>query len=143
MSSPSITATITTIAYVDLTKDELNALSKLIDKIANGGVSLMWKRKELEEMGKPLANVHPLKFIHAIVIDKTMKGHLKSIWEDSFKQPEFLGGLQPRLENEAKAGKLIEYADEFAKSIQKDGELIKKHFCLMDWDKFFTYLIES
>lgn len=132
------------IPYVDLTEDQTKILHKLITQIGDTGwFMLTWKQTDLEKLGAQLNNVHPLKFLAAIFTHDVLKMHMISIFDDSYKREAFLKGLSGNLETEAKGGKLLEYADDFAKTIKKDPETIKKHLCSLKWEEFVRYLIES
>lgn len=130
-------------SYIDLTTGEAEALHSLITQLGEKNwFRLKWDEKAIKQLGSKLDKVHPLKFLEAIFTNENLSLQMIDIFGDMFKKDEFMKGISENLEREAKAGKLIHYAEEFAKAVNKDAEQIKQHFCSLSWEKLVGYLLE-
>lgn len=109
----------------------------------NGKLSLLFKSREIKQVGAEINHVHPLKFIATVVTYPNLKEFMREIYEDHFKWNGVMDGLGPSLTNHANQGKLDLYLKDFAKEVNVSPESIRGYFQSKDWEGLVYFLINT
>ena len=117
---------------------------EIITTMADDGViSLGIKKNYLEQLGAEINHVHPLKFLATIFSNPRLKKSMRDVYDSYFKWTGFLGGLTPRLADEAKKGKLNQYAEDFANEVNVPSDKVLQFFEARDWENLVRFLIRQ
>lgn len=139
--------------YTELSGSAPQDQSKIIELFktmgAEGKLALLKKYKYLEQIGKDISHVHPLKLLGVIFSNPSMKPYMKEIYKDSFKWKTFIdgfgimNGLATNMNRELKQNNLLQHINGFANHVNIPAENLKPFFDRGDWEGLVKYLIYS
>ncbi|HEY2809992.1 MAG TPA: hypothetical protein VGJ00_01175 [Rhabdochlamydiaceae bacterium] len=93
-----------------LNEKEKKLITQLVTTIAEKSIwGLLFKKKELERIGKKINHVHPMRFMGYILSEPKLKKHLKEIKTSSFKWDHFIDGFADRMKEENAKNNLSPY----------------------------------
>ena len=132
--------------YAELPGSSYEDQKKIIELISTMGshnkVILLLKHKSrLEQLGKEIEHVHPLKLLGVIFSTPNMKQYMDDVYNDYFKWKNFIEGLEPNLDRELRKHNLLAYIEDFASNVNVPSENIKPFFENRDWRGLVKYLI--
>lgn len=104
---------------------------------------LLHYKKHLEQIGKEIAHVHPLKLIGIIFSTPNMKENMDNVYNDYFKWGEFYKGFEPNMNHELMKGNLLQHINDFAQHVGVDPASITPYFNKKDWKGLIKYLINN
>lgn len=104
-----------------LSEHEKKLINELIRNMSERSIwGLLFKKREMERLGKRVNHVHPLRFISFILADPKLKHYLKDVSSSSFKWDHFIDGLSKRLKEEASRDNLTRYIPGMAHQLKFD-----------------------
>ncbi|HEX2582518.1 MAG TPA: hypothetical protein VHL30_00180, partial [Chlamydiales bacterium] len=133
-------------AYGELvcTEQDQSHITEIIKIMSeNGKLGLLFRQNHLKQLGAQINHVHPLKFLETIFSNPESKASMRDIFEDYFKKTGFLDGLGPSLSREMEKGKLMQYVEDFSKTVGVSAEGIRPYFQTGDWEALVRYLINE
>lgn len=123
--------------HLPISDGERGIISRIIHTLASHNVvKLLWKKKDLEKMGKTINHVHPLRFLWSILADPKLRGDLHVIRGDFFKWNGFLDGFRRRMTEEYFNNNIAEYVPGFCKEFGLSEEIMNHHIAKRDWEGF-------
>ncbi len=125
-----------------ISESEKQGITKLVKSMGTLSLyKLLWKKSELEKIGKRIDNVHPLRFLGHIFSNPRLKGYMPEITKSSFKWKNFMKGLANRLTREHSSGNVEPFILGFSEYIGADQSRIKAYAANYDWEGLVHYLI--
>lgn len=104
-----------------LSEHEKRLINELIRNMSERSIwGLLFKKREMERLGKRVNHVHPMRFISFILADPRLKHYLKDVSTSSFKWDHFIDGLSKRLKEEAARDNLTRYIPGMAHQLKFD-----------------------
>jgi hypothetical protein len=104
-----------------LSEHEKKLINELIRNMSERSIwGLLFKKREMERLGKRVNHVHPMRFISFILADPRLKHYLKDVSTSSFKWDHFIDGLSKRLKEEASHDNLTPYIAGMAHQLKFD-----------------------
>jgi len=104
-----------------LSEHEKKLINELIRNMSEKSIwGLLFKKREMERLGKRVNHVHPMRFISFILADPRLKHYLKDVSTSSFKWDHFIDGLSKRLKEEAAHDNLTPYIAGMAHQLKFD-----------------------
>jgi hypothetical protein len=97
---------------------------------------------ELIQIGREIANVHPMKFLSTILRDPKLAEHLKSI-HSSIKWNIVMLGLYKSFQFQHDHGRLLPYLDAFAAEVHASAEALRPMIEAQEWEKMALFLLEN
>ena len=108
-----------------LEEKEQKLIHELIRTIAEKNIwGLLFKKKELEKIGKKVNVVHPMRFMGYILSEPRLKKWLREIRNSSFKWDHFIEGFADRMKDENAKSNLIPYIAGMAHLLHVDQSQI-------------------
>lgn len=102
---------------------------------------LLFKKKELEKIGRKINHVHPMRFIGYILDDPKLKKWLREIKTSSFKWDHFIDGFSNRMKEESAKNNLMLYIPGMAHLLNVDPERIIYYIQSKDYSGLVKALI--
>lgn len=100
---------------------EKKLIHELIKTIAEKNIwGLLFKKKEMEKLGKRVNQVHPMRFMAHILSDPKLKKWLRDIRHSSFKWDHFIDGFSDRMKEEGAKNNLLPYVPGMAHLLHAD-----------------------
>lgn len=132
--------------YSELPGSSIEDQRKIIELFTTlgsyGKVTLLFQYKDhLEQLGREIQHVHPLKLIGVIFSHANMKEYMDDIYNDYFKWKNFIDGFEPNMNHELMKNNLLQYIDDFAKDVNLNPDSIRPYFSKKDWKGLIKYLI--
>lgn len=125
-----------------LTEAEKETISFIITNMADKNIfELAFDKKKMEEKGKQINHVHPLRFIGYILSNHELKRALKKASKNSFKWDAFVDGFVKRMKEEHAKNNLQPYLEGFAQQVDTMEEKVVYYFQRKDWEGLLTYLM--
>ena len=125
-----------------LGEKEKKMITELVSTIAEKNIfELLFKKRDLEKLGKKINHVHPMRFISYILSEPKLKKHLKEIRSSSFKWDHFIGGFANRMKEENSKNNLIPYVPGMADLLQIQQNLILNYLYAKDYKGMVKSLI--
>lgn len=121
-----------------------NRITTLVKYIASSGLAALgWNKGWLEERGREIEHLHPLKFLEFLISNPEMKECLKQLRSDSFKWPPFEDEFANRMNLQAQNDNLNGFLKDFAEKV--NAPLVNvKNFCdSAQWHDLLMYLIDK
>jgi hypothetical protein len=104
-----------------LDEKEQKLIYELIKTIAEKNVwGLLFKKKEVEKLGKRVNHVHPMRFMGHILADPKLRKWLKDIRHSVFKWDHFIDGFADRMKEEHANNNLVHYVPGMAHLLHAD-----------------------
>ena len=134
--------------YYELPGSSIEDQNKIIELFStmgsHGKIDLLFHyKKHLEQIGKEIEHVHPLKLLGIIFSTPNMKGYMDNIINDYFKWNSFIDGFEPNMNHEFMKNNLMIHIDDFAKHVNVPKENIIPYFNNKDWKGLIKYLINN
>lgn len=134
------------LTYAELPGSSIEDQRKIIELFStmgsHGKIDLLLHYKgHLEQLGKEIEHVHPLKLLGVIFSTPNMKGYMDNVYNDYFKWKNFIEGLEPNMNRELMKNNLLQHIDDFAKDVNVSAESIRPFFNNKDWTGLIKYLI--
>jgi hypothetical protein len=108
-----------------LEEKEQKLIQELVKTIAEKNVwGLLFKKRELEKIGKKVNIVHPMRFMGYILSHERLKKCLREIRHSSFKWDHFIDGFADRMKEEGAKNNLIQYVPGMAHLLHVDHNQI-------------------
>lgn len=125
-----------------ITRSEGETISYIITNMAEKNIfELAFDKKKMEEKGKRINNVHPLRFIGHIFSHHDLKKNMKRIKKSSFKWDAFIDGFARRMKEENSKNNLLMYVSGFAKSIGANPDKVTYYIQKKDWEGLVRHLM--
>ncbi len=111
-----------------LDEKEQKLIHELIKTIAEKNVwGLLFKKKEVEKLGKRVNHVHPMRFMGHILADHKLRKWLKDIRHSVFKWDHFIDGFADRMKEEHAKNNLVHYVPGMAHLLHADPNHIMSY----------------
>ncbi len=124
-----------------ITPDEMRKIFQIVHRLGTTSpIFLLPHRATLEQLGREIEHVHPLKFLEYILLHSTLRTDLDAIRSNSWIWPQFLQGLSRKLERER--GPLASMLPGFARSLQIDPALIEPLLNSGQWERMVFLLLD-
>lgn len=110
-------------AYYELSlpDHERKLIHELVRNMAEKSIwGLLFKKREMERLGKRVNHVHPMRFIGYILADPRLKRYLKEVSTSSFKWDHFIDGFSKRMKEEAAHDNVMRYIPGMAHALKFD-----------------------
>lgn len=131
-------------AFYQLPMSERDAgyVSKIIRNMADLNLAqLLWRKSEMEGMGRKINHVHPLRFLGHVYSHPEHVKHLDAIHKSSFKWRHFVDGLVGRMKEEMKRDNLLTHVEAFSELIGVDPALVMQYLLAHKWEGLVVQLI--
>jgi hypothetical protein len=102
---------------------------------------LLFKKKEVEKLGKRVNHVHPMRFISFILADEKMKKWLRAVRHSSFKWDHFIDGFSDRMKEEHAKNNVTHYISGMAHQLNADPNLITSYIEDRDYEGLVKALL--
>jgi len=107
-------------------------------------VQINKNKSALNQAGKRIDHVHPLRFLMTVFTDEHMKASIHAMQNRGWVWGEFSGGIKDSLENEANSGNMRdEFIQDFAAQVNIDQALIAPLIQAHDWNQLIKILIDK
>lgn len=110
-------------AYYELSlpDHERKLINELVRNMAEKSIwGLLFKKREMERLGKRVNHIHPMRFIGYILADPRLKRYLKEVSTSSFKWDHFIDGFSKRMKEEAAHDNVMRYIPGMAHALKFD-----------------------
>jgi hypothetical protein len=110
-------------AYYELSlpDHERKLIHELVRNMAEKSIwGLLFKKREMERLGKRVNHVHPMRFIGYILAEPRLKRYLKEVSTSSFKWDHFIDGFSKRMKEETARDNVMRYIPGMAHSLKFD-----------------------
>lgn len=108
-----------------LDEKEQKLIYELVKSIAEKNVwGLLFKKKEMEKLGKRVNHVHPMRFMGYILSEPKLKKWLREIKSSSFKWDHFIDGFGNRMKEETAKNNIMTYIPGMAHLLHVDQSQI-------------------
>ena len=104
-------------------------------------LGLLGERTRLNELGKRIEHVHPLKFLEIIFTDEHLTSCLREVESSFFKRISFMGGLEKSFKAKEKLGEVEPYLQDFSKAIKVTTESLQPFFKDQNWRGLVSKLL--
>ena len=120
---------------LELSETEGDTIGKIVTTLAADNIALLlWKKKDLESLGRTIDHVHPLRFIHHIIATPELHSNLRDIKHNFFKWNGFLDGFRRRMTEEYYKDNIVEYLPGFCEELDISFELVLHFVKKKDWE---------
>jgi len=131
-------------AALPITDEERGHLRSIIDTMANTStIMLPFYKDQLEDLGRRINHVHPLRFIGTIFADPYLKQCMATVRDSYFKWRGFLDGFSRRIEEEHSRDNVLPYILGFCKLVKADPDQVRILIQKRNWEGFVLFLIEG
>lgn len=132
--------------YANLPGSNPQDIAKIIELFTtmgnHGKIDLLMNYKShLEQLGKEIEHVHPLKLLGIIFSTPNMKTYMDNVYNDYFKCKYFIDGLGSSMNHEITKNNLFQYVNDFALDVKADPNLVNSFLKKKDWKGLVNYLI--
>jgi hypothetical protein len=125
-----------------LTEREQRQIAELMKTIGEKNIwGLLFRKREVEKMGKKVNHVHPMRFISHILGDPKLRKHLKEVKNSSFKWDHFIDGFAKRMKEETHKQNVTPYIPGMAHYLQVDPEEIAAFIQKKDYEGLVKALL--
>lgn len=125
-----------------LTEVEQRTIAFIIQNMADKNIfELALEKRKMEEKGKQINHIHPLRFIGCIFSDYELTKAIKKVRKSSFKWDAFLDGFVKRMKEEHSKNNLLPYVSGFAKAVNVLEEKVLYYVQKKDWEGLIDYLM--
>jgi len=102
---------------------------------------LLWKKKDLEQMGRHIDNVHPLRFLGYIFKRSHLAGDVRAFRHSFFTWNQFIGGCKRKLILNHRKNNLKKYVPGFCHDLGIEQKVIMHKINERDWDGLVDFLL--
>lgn len=125
-----------------LTDVEQKTIAFIIQNMADKNIfELALEKRKMEEKGKQINHVHPLRFIGCIFSDYELTKALKKVRKSTFKWDAFVDGFVKRMKEEHSKNNLLPYITGFAKEVNVLEEKVLYYIQEKNWKGLIDYLM--
>lgn len=125
-----------------INEKERKLIFELMKTIGEKNVwGLLFKKKEVEKLGKRVNHVHPMRFIGHILSDPKMKKWLKNVRNSSFKWDHFIDGFSDRMKEEHAKNNLLHHIPGFAHLLNVDPNEVTSYIENRDYEGLVKSLL--
>jgi hypothetical protein len=125
-----------------LNEKEKKLIFELMKTIGEKNVwGLLFKKKEVEKLGKRVNHVHPMRFIGYILADPKMKKWLKNVRNSSFKWDHFIDGFSDRMKEEHAKNNIMHHVAGFSHLLSVDPNEITSYIENRDYEGLVKSLL--
>ncbi len=125
-----------------LSEREQRQIAELMKTIGEKNIwGLLFRKREVEKMGKKVNHVHPMRFISHILGDPKLRKHLKEVKNSSFKWDHFIDGFAKRMKEETHKQNITAYIPGMAHYLQVDPEEIAAFIQKKDYEGLVKALL--
>ncbi len=125
-----------------ISNNEREIISYIITNMAEKNIfELAFDKKKMEDKGKRIHHVHPLRFMGHICSNHDLKRSLKRIKKSSFKWDAFIDGFAKRMKEESSRNNLMMYVCGFAKEVNANPDKVTYYIQKKDWEGLVRYLM--
>jgi hypothetical protein len=125
-----------------LDEKEQRLIHELLKNIAEKNVwALLFKKKEMEKLGKKINHVHPMRFMGYILSEPKLKKWLREIRSSSFKWDYFIGSFGNRMKEENAKNNIAPYIPGMAHLLHVDQSQILGYFHNKDYEGWVKSLL--
>lgn len=123
--------------------EDLYHIDFIVTTMANQSeASLLFKRSQIESVGKKIEHIHPLKLLQIIFTDEKLKVGMRNIKKKTLVWPSFRSGLSGSLEEERCIGNMDEeYLYLFCEAVDLDLCSVLPLYQKGAWKEFLDTLI--
>jgi hypothetical protein len=140
--APAQEAEIDYFQLLQLTNSERDKISYIITNMGKKNIfELAFIKGKMEEKGKQIHHVHPLRFIGHIFSDPELKSCMRKIRKSSFKWDAFMDGFGKKMKDEGAKNNLLMYVPGFAKQVNANPEKITYYIQHKDWEGLIRHLL--
>lgn len=129
--------------YYDLplSQNQESDIYKLVTTLANTSIfGLMFKQGELEDIGKRIYGVHPLRYIGYIYSIPKLKQCMPELLSKSMVATRFIKELSAGFNQKLDQGELKQYMPGFAESLHLELEPLMNFVNNRNWEGLLKYL---
>jgi hypothetical protein len=130
---------------IPVSNDKKKVINFILKTMAKKSLASLWGYKsQLEDAGKYIEDVHPLRFLQTVFTDEEMKAYFHQIKKRaSWIWGEFTKGLKTSLQEELNIDNLRdEYIYDFALNVNIDSTLIYDLIQHSQWDELIKTLLQ-
>jgi hypothetical protein len=130
-------------AYSELvvTAEQERDIHKLITTLAHTSTfGLVFKKGELEDLGKKTYGIHPLRYLGCIYSDPQLKDCMPKLLDKSMVASRFVKEISEGLNEKLDEGQLVRYIPGFAASLKLDPAPFMTFVDKRNWKGMIDYL---
>lgn len=125
-----------------LSSSEKDKISYIITNMAKKNIfELAFIKGRMEDTGKQVHHVHPLRFIGYIFSEPKLKTYMRKIRKSSFKWDAFMDGFGKKMKEEGGKNNLLIYVPGFAKQVHANPEKVTFFIQQKDWEGLIRHLL--
>jgi hypothetical protein len=125
-----------------LTKSQGKKITTIIHSMGKDSVfKLLWKKSDLDRMGKDIEHVHPLCFLWYIFKRPQLAKDVRSFRHSYFKWSNFIDGCKGNFDLMARTDELNQYVPGFCRELDLDYDEVMRKVNAKDWDGLVDMLI--
>ncbi len=125
-----------------LTVSEMDKIHYIITNMGRKNIfELAFIKGKMEEKGKQIDHVHPLRFVGYIFSDPELKSCMRKIRKSSFKWDAFIDGFGKKMKEEGGKNNLLIHVPGFAKQVNAHPDKVTYFIQKKDWEGLIRYLL--
>ncbi|HEY4832090.1 MAG TPA: hypothetical protein VIH61_05960 [Waddliaceae bacterium] len=131
--------------YQPVNDDKKKAIRFILKTMAKKSLTSLWSYKsQLEDAGRSIDQVHPLRFLQTVFTDEELKAYFHQIKKRaSWIWGEFIKGLKTSLQEELNIDNLKDvHIYDFAMNVNIDPTLIYELILYSQWEEFINILLQ-
>jgi hypothetical protein len=134
INHPTSLAPIDNSFYI-LREEEKRLVHKLLKAMAEKSIwGLLFKKKEMEKLGKKVNLIHPMRFITHILSDHELRKYLQEVKKSSFKWDHFIDGFAKRMKEETSKNNVYSHIDGMAYLLNVQQDIIMQYIQSKDYE---------
>lgn len=142
LSDQSAVSSLEMFNQLRLTDTDKRNIKKIVTTMADKNVfQLLLDKKTLEQKGKQVRPVHPMRFLGYICSDGHLRKCLHTISKNHFKWSSFVDGFKDRMKEEARKGELLPYVSGFAQTLNMDPNVVVNYINKSDYEGLMKHCI--
>jgi len=142
LSDQSAASSLEMFNQLRLTDTDKRNIKKIVTTMADKNVfQLLLDKKSLEQKGKQIRPVHPMRFLGYICSDGHLRKCLHTISKNHFKWSSFVDGFKDRMKEEARKGELLPYVPGFAQTLNMDPNVVVNYINKSDYEGLMKHCI--
>lgn len=125
-----------------LTERQEREITTIVHAMGRDSIGkLLWKKKDLERMGRHIDNVHPLRFLGFIFKRPDLAEDVRTFRHSFFTWNQFIGGCKRKLILNNRTNNLKKYVPGFCHELGIDQKVIMHKINERDWDGLVDSLL--
>jgi hypothetical protein len=125
-----------------LTDADRNRITYIISNMGKKNVfELAFIKGKMEEKGKQIHHVHPLRFIGYIFSSPELRSYMRKIRKSSFKWDAFMDGFSKKMKEEGGKNNLLIHVPGFAKQVNANPDKVTYFIQHKDWEGLIRHLL--